>query len=70
MPSSDNDRQEGNDDDLHEIHRWDEVPAFENEDDEDAFWSTHSLGDELLAQLKPVRDRAAQAGQSPEKRHR
>lgn len=70
MPSSDDNRLDGNDQQLQEIHSWDEVPAFENEAEEDVFWSTHSLGDELLAQPKPARGRAARVGQSPNNNHR
>jgi hypothetical protein len=34
-----------------EIHSWDEVPAFADEDEEAAFWAEHSLGQELLAAM-------------------
>lgn len=36
------------------IHSWDEVPRFSSEAEEREFWDTHGLGDELLAQFKPV----------------
>jgi hypothetical protein len=36
------------------IHSWDEVPPFKSEDEEADWWATHSLGDELLNQMKPV----------------
>ncbi len=52
-----------------EIQRWADVPAFANEDEERAFWDTHTLGEELLADaltheegdpdLPPPRGRAA-----------
>src|SRR5690349_18598652 len=32
------------------LHSMDEVPAFASEAEEAAFWATHELGDELLAQ--------------------
>jgi len=33
---------------LIEIHREEEIPQFRTEAEEAEFWSTHSLGDELL----------------------
>lgn len=39
---------------LKEIHSFDEVPSFENEEQEAEFWATHSLSDELLSQMGPV----------------
>ncbi|MGH8585357.1 MAG: CopG family antitoxin [Gammaproteobacteria bacterium] len=33
------------------VHSWDEVPAFGSEAEESAFWATHELSDELLAQM-------------------
>lgn len=39
------------------IHRWGEVPAFESEEEESAFWATHHLGDELLAAMTPHADK-------------
>jgi predicted DNA binding CopG/RHH family protein len=39
------------------IRSWDEVPAFESEAEESAFWVTHDLSDELLAKMKPGADR-------------
>lgn len=51
---------------LTELHSWDEVPAFATEAEEAEFWSTHSLGEELLAEgpvedpmLPPPRPRSA-----------
>ena len=38
--------------DVTEIHDWREVPAFANEEEEHAFWATHSLGDELLDRME------------------
>lgn len=38
------------------IHSWNEVPAFESEAEESAFWATHDLSDELLAEMKPAAD--------------
>ena len=37
-----------------EINDWSEVPAFATEHEEAGFWSTHSLGERLLAQMAPV----------------
>ncbi|MBI5946737.1 MAG: hypothetical protein HY875_01195 [Chloroflexi bacterium] len=36
-----------------EIHSEDEIPEFATEAEEHAFWSTHSLGEELLEQFGP-----------------
>lgn len=41
-------------DKLTEINSWDEVPDFGNEDEEDEFWSKHSLGPALLEQMRPA----------------
>lgn len=41
-------------DKLTEINSWDEVPDFGSEDEEDEFWSRHSLGPALLAQMRPA----------------
>lgn len=38
------------------VHSWNEVPTFASEAEESAFWSTHELGDELLAQMRPSAD--------------
>ncbi len=40
---------------LVEIRSWDEVPAFESEKEEAEFWSTHSLGEQIL-KAGPVND--------------
>ncbi len=37
-----------------EVHSWDEVPQFSSEADEAEWWETHSLGDELLEEMKPA----------------
>ena len=39
---------------LIEIHSWDEVPEFASETEEAEFWSTHCLGDEILAEMTPI----------------
>jgi hypothetical protein len=31
-----------------------DIPLFANEEDEHRFWSTHSLGPGLLAEMQPV----------------
>jgi hypothetical protein len=36
------------------IHSWDEVPTFRSEAEEADWWSTHDLGEELLAEMKPA----------------
>ena len=41
-------------DDLIPVNSWDEVPAFKNEDEEADFWGTHSLGEPLLEQMRPI----------------
>jgi len=39
-------------DDLPEVNSYDEIPAFENEDEEHEFWSTHALGDGILKTMR------------------
>ncbi len=39
-------------DDLPEVNSYDEIPAFENEDEEHKFWSTHALGDGILKTMR------------------
>ena len=34
------------------IQRWDEVPRFSSEKEEQAFWDAHTLGEDLLAQMQ------------------
>jgi hypothetical protein len=36
------------------VHSWDELPKFRSEEEESEFWATHALGEELLAQFKPM----------------
>ena len=36
------------------IHSLDELPPFSTESEEAAFWATHELGDEVLAQMEAV----------------
>jgi predicted DNA binding CopG/RHH family protein len=36
------------------IRNFDDVPAFTSESEEAAFWATHELGDEILAQMTAV----------------
>jgi hypothetical protein len=38
---------------LLEVNSYDEIPAFASEDQEDAFWSTHRLGERMLKGMKP-----------------
>lgn len=40
--------------DLTPINDWSEVPQFANEADEAEFWRTHSLGERLLDQMRPI----------------
>jgi len=40
-----------------EIHSWDDVPRFANEDEERAYWETHSLGSEILEQTEDVSEK-------------
>jgi hypothetical protein len=42
--------------DLIPIHDWSEVPDFESEAEEAAFWGTHGLGPALLDQMGPLDD--------------
>ncbi len=39
------------------IRSVDEIPRFKTEAEEDAFWSTHRMSKELLAQGKPPPER-------------
>jgi uncharacterized protein (DUF4415 family) len=39
---------------LTPIDRWEDVPEFASEVEEQAFWSTHMLGEPLLEQFQPV----------------
>lgn len=42
--------------DMKVIHSFDDVPPFATEQEEADFWSTHELGDEILAQMGPLPD--------------
>ena len=33
------------------VNRWEDVPVFDNEDDEHRFWAEHRLGGEALASM-------------------
>jgi hypothetical protein len=39
---------------LTTIHSLDEVPSFNAESEETAYWATHELGDEVLSQMNAV----------------
>jgi hypothetical protein len=39
---------------IPEIHNLVEIPEFKTEAEEADFWATHSLGEELLEQMKPI----------------
>jgi hypothetical protein len=41
---------------LKEINDWNEVRDFASEAEEAEFWSTHCLGDVLLAEMQPLPD--------------
>jgi hypothetical protein len=51
MYSPDNDEPTAYDH-LPEINSYDEIPAFENEGQEDEFWSTHTLGPGILWEMR------------------
>ena len=36
------------------VERREDIPAFSSEEEEHRFWSTHTLGEALLDELKPV----------------
>ena len=36
------------------VESLDDIPDFANEDEEHAFWSTHSFGERLLEQMRPL----------------
>jgi hypothetical protein len=42
--------------DLIPIESLEEIPVFANEDEEADFWSTHSFGEKLLEQMRPLDD--------------
>jgi uncharacterized protein (DUF4415 family) len=42
------------DKEMKEIQSPEEIPEFASEDEEAEFWSTHSLGEKFLAEMKPV----------------
>jgi len=37
-----------------EITNWEFIPEFETEEEEQAFWDNHCLGDDILEQMQPV----------------
>ncbi|AFZ49473.1 hypothetical protein [Dactylococcopsis salina] len=37
-----------------EITNWESIPEFETEEEEQAFWDNHCLGDDILEQMQPV----------------
>jgi hypothetical protein len=39
-----------------EIQSWSEVPQFTSEAEEAEYWRTHSLGEDLLEQMRPLTD--------------
>jgi len=43
---------------LPTVDDWEDVPAFANEDEEDAFWATHGLGGAALESLGTLHDDA------------
>jgi hypothetical protein len=48
-------------DDLPEVNSWAEVPAFESEAEEAAFWGSHAFGSTLLEQFRR-RDTGSEGG--------
>lgn len=50
---------------LLEIHHWDEIPTFQSEAEEAEFWDTHSLGDELLAEMSQMAEDVTQVSYPP-----
>lgn len=41
---------------MKEINSPDEIPEFQNEDEEAEFWATHSLGPGMLRHMKPLHE--------------
>lgn len=39
-----------------EINNWDSIPDFETEEEEQAFWDQHCLGDAVFEEMKPVKE--------------
>lgn len=44
--------------DQHVVNDLADIPPFASEDEEDAYWSTHPLGDAILDQMQPVHPNA------------
>jgi predicted transcriptional regulator len=44
---------------MHSIESLADIPAFENEQDEALYWSTHTLSEKLLANMQPLNEEAA-----------
>jgi hypothetical protein len=42
------------DEDLIPVENLDDIPDFTDEDEEHAYWSTHSFGERLLDQMRPL----------------
>jgi len=39
-----------------EINNWESIPDFETEEEEQAFWDKHCLGNAVLEEMKPVKE--------------
>lgn len=55
---------------LKTIHSWNEVPEFDNEEDEHKFWGSHSLSEEMLDEFEPRSERDGLPPPRPETRPR
>ena len=37
-----------------EITEWKSIPEFKTEEEDQAFWDNHCLGDDILEQMQPI----------------
>jgi uncharacterized protein (DUF4415 family) len=44
------------DDGLELVEDRRDIPAFQSEDEEAAYWATHTFGDQILAEMAPARE--------------
>ncbi len=58
------------DKEMVEINSRDEIPEFQNEDEEHEFWSTHSFGEKLLDEFEPRSERDGLPPPRPETKAR
>ena len=47
---------------MEEVRSPEEIPDFENEEEEAEFWATHSLGEEFLEKVGPIPEEVLSSG--------